>query len=481
MASQDKRTAVADEPAAGPPPEISLWRAVGASLRGRRQDYTSLPLSRAVLLLAVPMALELVMESTFGLVDIFFVGKLGPEHVAAVGLTGALIILMFAVAMGLGIGAGATVARRIGEGDAEGAALAAGQALLAGAAISAPFSVAGFLLAPRLLAWMGASADVVAVGAPYTAMMFGGSATIFLIFLSNSIFRGAGDAAIAMRALWLANLVNIILDPCLIFGLGPFPELGLFGAALATTLGRGLGVGFQCWALAKGDRRIHLGGRHLRPQPAVMRPLLRISANGMLQFLIGTASWLGVVRIVALFGDVTLAGYTIGLRLIHFAILPSWGVSQAAATLVGQNLGAGRPDRAEQSVWLTARYNLVLLGSMAVIFWLAARPLVGVFTTHGPTLEAGVLTLRISSLAYCFSAFSMVFSQAFNGAGDTWTPTKLNFFVMWLWQLPLAYTLSRKLEYGLAGVLVAVVISMCTWAVVGGILFRRGAWKHKRI
>ncbi|MBI1355662.1 MAG: MATE family efflux transporter [Acidobacteria bacterium] len=479
MASPNQRNAVASAPAASP--DVSLWRAIGASLQGRRQDFTNLPLSRAVLLLAVPMALELVMESTFGLVDIYFVGKLGPEPVAAVGLTGGLIILMFAIAMGLGIGAGAIVARRVGEGDIEGAATAAGQALLAGVGASLPFSAAGFLLAPRLLALMGASPDVVAVGAPYTAMMFGGSLTIFLIFLNNAIFRGAGDAAIAMRALWLANLVNMVLDPCLIFGLGPFPELGLFGAALATTLGRGLGVVFQFWALAKGDRRIRLRLEHLRFQPAVMRPLLKISMNGMLQFLIGTASWLGIMRIVALFGDVTLAGYTIGLRLIHFAILPSWGVSQAAATLVGQNLGAGRPDRAEQSVWLTARYNLILLGSMAVVFWLFAKPLVGVFTADEATLAAGTLALRISSFAYCFSAFSMVFSQAFNGAGDTWTPTKLNFFVMWLWQLPLAYTLSQKLGYGLAGVLVAVVISMATWALVGGILFRRGAWKHKKV
>ncbi len=468
--------------AAGAGAQPSLWRAVGSALHGRRrEDFTSLPLPRAVLLLAVPMALELLMESTFGLVDIFFVGKLGPEAVAAVGLTGSVIILIFAVALGLSIGAAATVSRRIGEGDCEGAARAAGQALLAATVICTPLSILGAFLAPKTLAWMGGSSGVVAVGASYTAMMFGGSLTIFLLFLNNAVFRGAGDAAIAMRALWLANLINIVLDPCLIFGLGPFPELGLLGAAIATTIGRGCGVLFQFWVLWSGDRNIQVGLRHLRLDPAVMRPMLRISANGMLQYLVGTASWLGVMRIVAMFGDVTLAGYTIALRLIHFAILPSWGVSQAAATLVGQNLGAGRPDRAEKSVWLTARYNFTMLASMAVIFWTLPRPMMSVFTADAATADAGVLAIRISSLAYCFSAFSMVFGQAFNGAGDTWTPTKLNFFVMWLWQLPLAYGLGHGLGYGLAGVLVGVVISMATWALIGGILFHRGSWKHKKV
>lgn len=470
-----------ESPAADEAVQPSLWRAIASSLRGRRENYTSLPLPRAVMLLAIPMALELMMESTFGLVDIYFVGKLGPEQVAAVGLTGSVIILIFAVALGLSIGASAIVSRRIGEGDHEGAALAAGQAMLAATAISLPLSALGAWLAPLTLAWMGGSAEVVAVGAPYTAMMFGGSLTIFLLFLNNAIFRGAGDAAIAMRALWLANLLNMILDPCLIFGLGPFPEWGLFGAAVATTIGRGCGVLFQFWALQTGDRNIRLGLRHLRLEPAVMRPMLKISMNGMLQYLVGTASWLGIMRIVAMFGDVTLAGYTIALRLIHFAILPSWGVSQAAATLVGQNLGAQRPERAETAVWLTARYNLILLGTMAVIFWVLARPLVGIFSEDGPTLEAGVLALQVSSFAYCFSAFSMVFSQAFNGAGDTWTPTKLNFFVSWLWQLPLAYSLGHVFGYGLAGVLVGVVIAMATWALAGGILFHRGSWKTKKV
>jgi putative MATE family efflux protein len=474
---QARHDAGAADSAVQPP----LWRAVGAALRGRRADYTTLPLPRAVLLLAIPMALELLMESTFGLVDIYFVGKLGPEQVAAVGLTGSAVILIFAVALGLSIGASATVSRRIGEGDREGAARAAGQALLAAIVICTPLSALGALLAPRILTWMGASPGVVAVGAPYTAMMFGGSLTIFLLFLNNAVFRGAGDAVIAMRSLWLANLINIVLDPCLIFGLGPFPQLGLLGAAIATTIGRGAGVIFQIWVLRTGERNIRLGLRHLRPDPLVMRGVLRVSANGMMQYLVGTASWLGVMRIVAMFGDVTLAGYTIALRLIHFAILPSWGVGQAAATLVGQNLGAGRPDRAEQSVWLTARYNFTMLASMAVVFWILARPMMGVFTADEATVEAGVLAMRLSSLAYCFSAFSMVFGQAFNGAGDAWTPTKLNFFVMWLWQLPLAYGLGRGMGYGLAGVLTGVVISMATWALLGGILFRQGSWKHKKV
>lgn len=462
------------------PAQPSIRHAIWASLTGHQGDYTRLPLPRAILLLAIPMALELVMESTFGLVDIFFVGKLGPDAVATVGLAGALIILVFAVALGLSIGATAVVARRIGEGDPEGASVAAAQAILAGIGFSVPISIAGAVFAPELLRLMGGSADVVA-GYPYMSWLFGGSATIFLLFLNNAIFRGAGDAVIAMRSLWFANLLNIVLDPCLIFGLGPFPELGLAGAAVATTIGRGLGVAFQFWVLAKGGRRVAIKRRHLRYDAQVMRGLLSISMNGMLQFFVGTASWMGIMWIVARFGDDVVAGYTIAVRLIHFAILPSWGMSNAASTLVGQNLGAKQPDRAERSVWLTGRYNLVMLATIAVVFWVAAEPLVRVFSDVPEVVAPGVTALRLSAFAYCFSAFSMVFSNAFNGAGDTWTPTKINFAVLWVWQLPLAYSLAHEYGWGLPGVLFAIISTQAMWAIVGGLVFQRGTWKTRKV
>ena len=460
-------------------PLPSFWNAVRAALVGRRQDYTKLPLPRAILLLAIPMALELMMESTFGLVDIFFVSQLGPAAVAAVGLTEAVVILLFAIALGLSIGATAMVARRIGEGDEEGARKAAVQAILAGTAVSIPFGVFGWFWAADILTWMGGTPDVVA-GSGFAAILLGGSPTIFLLFLNNAIFRGAGDAAIAMRALWLANLFNIILDPCLIFGLGPFPELGLEGAAIATTIGRGLGVAFQFWALMYGGRRIVLRWDLLHFDWAIMRPLLRISRRAMAQFFIATASWLGVMRVVALLGEDALAGYTIAIRIIHFAILPSWGMSNAVSTLVGQNLGAKRPDRAEESVWLVGRYNFVFLAVTAVVFGLSAEFLVSLFSDDASVVSAGAEALRVSSFAYVFSAYTSSFSQAFNGAGDSSTPMKINFYVLWLLQLPLAYLLSHTLALGLTGAMVAIVVSMAAWALVGFLVFRRGTWKLAR-
>lgn len=461
-------------------PRAGFWHVAWDSLKGTREDYTSGELSRAVMLLAVPMVLELVMESTFGLVDAFFVGRLGADAVAAVGLTESLIILVFGVAMGLSMGTTAMVARRIGEGDEEGACVAAAQAVLAAVLIAAPVGLVGALLAPRLLGWMGASPGV-AEGWPYTAVLFGGSATIFLLFLNNAIFRGAGDAAIAMRALWISNLINMVLDPCLIFGWGPFPELGLAGAAVATTFGRGVGVMFQFWALGAREGRVRIHRRHLRLDWDVMKRLLRVSISGMVQFLVATANWLGIMRIVALFGAPTLAGYTIALRLVHFAILPSWGMSNAAATLVGQSLGAGKPDRAERAVWLTGRYNLVFLAGISLVFWFFAESLIGIFLSDAEVISIGVGILRILSIAQVTAAYSMVIAQAFNGAGDTDTPTIINLVVYWLWQLPLAYALARPLGFGAPGVFMAVVIAGVTWAVTAVIVFRRGRWKRKRI
>ncbi len=467
-------------PADPQPAAPSLWQAIPDAIRGSREDYTSIPLSRAIVLLAIPMMLELVMESTFGLVDIYFVGKLGSAAVATVGLTGSLIILVFAIVMGLSMGTTATVARRMGEGNPDGAGLAAWHAILTGILGAAPISLFGALMAPQMLRWMGGSEAVVA-GAAYTTIIFASSVTIFLLFLNNAILRGTGDAALAMRALWLANIINIVLDPVLIFGIGPVPSLGLAGAALATAISRGVGVIFQCWILFRGKARVAIAGNCIRWDRAVFWSLLRISGKGMLQFFVATAAWLGVTRIIALFGESVLAGYTVALRLIHFAILPSWGVSNAAATLVGQNLGAQRPDRAERAVVLTGFVNFGMLSVIAVIFWAFARPMIEVFTPDPAVAPHGVESIRILSAGYVFAGFSMVFGQAFNGAGDTGTPAWINFFVYWCWQLPLAYYLSTRLGMEATGAYVALVISGATWMVIGYVLFRRGQWKRHTV
>ena len=459
----------------------SLWRAIPEAIRGKHEeDYTQVPLSRAIVLLALPMMLELVMESTFGLVDIYFVGKLGPAAVAAVGLTGSLIILVFAIVMGLSMGTTAMVSRRIGEGKPEAAGVAAWQAILAGVIGSVPISILGAVSSKRFLTFMGGS-EAVVDGYGYTAMLFAGSVTIFLLFLNNAIFRGAGDAAVAMRALWLANLINIVLDPLLIFGIGPFPRLGLVGAAVATTIGRGLGVLYQLAILFRGTGRIAIQRSSMRWNGEVFRQLLRVSATGMLQFFVATAAWMGIMRIIALFGEAVLAGYTISLRLIHFAILPSWGVSNAAATLVGQNLGAGKPDRAEESVIKTGFVNFAMLGVVAVVCRIFSDPLIRVFTSETEVIANGVQSLTILSAGYIFAGFSMVFGQAFNGAGDTTTPTWINLFCYWCWQIPLAYVLARPLGVGVMGVYWALVISGATWMVVGYVMFRRGKWKEHSI
>ena len=467
---------------ADPPAESleSLWRAVPDAIRGSKEDYTRVPLSRAIVLLAIPMMLELVMESTFGLVDIFFVGKLGSAAVATVGLTGSLIILVFAIVMGLSMGTTAMVARRIGEGSPEAAAVVAWQAILAGVLGAVPVSVLGMLLARPMLRWMGATEAVIG-GYLYTAVLFAGSVTIFLLFLNNAIFRGAGDAAAAMRTLWLANLINMALDPLLIFGIGPFPELGLLGAALATTIGRGAGVAYQLAILFRGTGRVSITKSAMRWDQTAFRTLLRVSVTGMVQFFVATAAWLGVTRIVALFGEQVLAGYTVTLRLIHFAILPSWGVSNAAATLVGQNLGADKPDRAERAVIVTGFVNFAMLGVIAIVFGSFANPLIRIFTADPAVVASGVKSLRILSAGYICAGFSMVFGQAFNGSGDTATPAWINFLVYWCWQLPLAYFLAKPMGIGETGIYVSLVISGATWMAVGYFLFRRGKWKEREV
>jgi putative MATE family efflux protein len=458
-----------------------FWAEVRESIRGSQQDFTDGSLGRAITLLAIPMVLEMSMESLFGIVDVFWVARLGPNAVATVTLSESLLTVVFAVALGLSMSTTAMVARRIGEKNPEAAAVAAVQAIALGIGVSIGVGVIGGVWARPLLRLMGAAPAVVESGWGYTAVLLGGSVTIFLLFLINAVFRGAGDAAIAMRALWLANLVNIVLDPCLIFGWGPFPEMGLAGAAVATTIGRGLGVAYQLYVLLSGRHRVVVRRPEIRLDPAVLWRLLRISVTGMVQFFISTASWLGLVRIIALFGSAALAGYGIALRIIIFSILPSWGLSNAAATLVGQNLGAQKPDRAERSVWVTGFYNMVFLGGVAVIFIVFARPLVMLFTSDPAVVPVGVDCLRYISYGYLFYAYGMVMVQAFNGAGDTFTPTIINLFCYWLWEIPLAYVLALWTSLGVQGVFLAIAIAESTTAVVGVLAFRRGRWKKHEI
>jgi len=458
-----------------------FWSSVREALRGSRQDFTEVPIRRAILLLAVPMILEMSMESLFAIVDIFWVSRLGAEAVATVGLTEAMLTLIYTVAMGLSIGATATVARRIGEKDPERAARSAVQVLLLGLALAIPIGVAGALSAPRLLGLMGASTEVMTRGHGYTAVMLGGNATVLLLFLGNAIFRGAGDAAVAMRVLGLANALNILLGPCFIFGLGPFPELGVKGAAVATNIGRGAGVVYLLFRLWRGGAHLRLERRHLALELHTMAALVRLSATGMFQMLVGMTSWLALIRILSGFGSAALAGYTIAIRIIIFALLPSWGLGNAAATLVGQNLGAGKPERAEQAVWRAGFHNMTFLGVIGLGFVLFAELLIGVFTQDAQVRPYGVSCLRTVSLGFLFYAYGMVMSQAFNGAGAVWTPTLINLFCFWLWQLPLAYTLAHWMRRGPGGMFAAITIAWSTYAVVSALIFRRGRWKLKKV
>ncbi len=454
-----------------------FWADLREAVRGSEQNYTEGPIGRAVVLLAVPMVLEMAMESVFAVADVFYVSRLGPEAVATIGLTETLITLVYTIAMGLSIGVTATVARRTGEGDREGAARAAVQAIGVGIAIAAVLGVIGTAFASELLALMGASPAVIAIGSRYTAVMLGGNVVILLIFLINAIFRGAGDAAIAMRVLWLANGINIVLAPCLIFGPGPFPELGVTGAAIATTIGRGIGVLVQLRTLARPGGRVTVARRHLELGLGAMWRLVRLSGTATLQVFIATASWIGLVRVLATFGDAALAGYTIAIRIVIFALLPSWGLGNAAATMVGQALGAKKPDRAERAVWIAAGYNFVFLGSIGALFVLAAEPIVRLFTRDPAVGEYGVACLRIVSLGFPLYAYGMILEQSFNGAGDAWTPTWINLGCFWLFEIPLAWAVAVPLGVGPTGVFAAITAAYSMTAAVSWVLFRRGRWK----
>jgi putative MATE family efflux protein len=455
--------------------------AILEAIRGSQQDFTEGSLRRAIVLLAIPMVLEMVMESLFAIVDVFWVARLGANAIATVGLSESILMLVYCGAMGLSMAITAMVARRIGEKDYEGAAVATVQAMAMAIAAAAVIAAAGIRFAPTFLAIMGASPDVIVTGHRYAAVMLGSSLCIVLLFVNNGVFRGAGDAAIAMRVLWLSNIINLLLDPCFIFGLGPFPKLGVTGAAVSTTVGRSIGVAFQIWILFGGKSRVKLAASKFRIHWDVMKRLFRVAANGMLQYGIGQTSWMVLVRIVSTFGSVAVAGYTIAVRIIIFAILPSWGLSGAAATLVGQNLGANKPDRAERSVWLTGFSNVLFLGGVAVLFIAFPESIIRLFTTDPAVIPYGVDCLRIVSYGNLAYAYGMVMVQSFNGAGDTFTPTTVNLFGYWLFQIPVAYSLAFHTNLGPKGVFAAIPIAETAIAIVGVALFRRGRWKLKKI
>ena len=458
-----------------------FWRLLWEAVRGGHRDFTRESLGRAVLLLAVPMVLEMMGESVFAVVDIFWVGKLGADAVATVGLTESMLSVVYSLAIGLSVGATAVVARRTGERRPEAAGRAAGQALWLGIALGVLVGIVGATVGGHLLRGMGATPGTLAVGAGYTRMMLGGSITVTLLFLLNAVFRGAGDATMAMRSLWLANGINMVLGPFLVFGWGPFPRLGVLGAAVATTIGRGTGVVFQLVNLFRGRRRLTIRPADLGFDRETLLGILRISRSVMVQFMIGMLSWILLIRVLSGFGSVVVAGYTIAFRVVMFALLPSWGMSNAAATLVGQNLGAGRPDRAESAVWRAAFYNVCCLAVVGFAFVVLAGPIVSLFTADPQVHLWGARCLRIVAAGFLFYAYGMVVTQAFNGAGDSRTPTLINFFCFWVWEIPLAWALSHHTALGPNGVFLAMTVAFCTIAVVSVTLFRRGAWKNVRV
>lgn len=454
---------------------------VGEAVSDNETDLTVGPINRALGLLAIPMMLEMGMEAIFAVVDIAFVSRLGTNAIAAVGLTEALVTVLYAIAIGLGMGVTAMISRRIGAKDPLAAAYVMGQAIWVGAGLAIIIGIFGAYYAADLLRLMGASEDVIAEGKSFTAILLGGNASILYLFLLNAGFRGAGDAPVALRSLTLANGMNLILDPCLIFGLGPFPELGIAGAAVATTIGRGIGVLYLFWYLFGGKGRLKFRWRNLAISPDLIRRMLSISIGGIGQFLIATSSWIAIMRVVALYGSAPIAAYTIALRLIEFVFLPAWGLGNAAATLVGQNLGAGKPERAEKAVWLASRYNLIFMSVLGAIFVILAPVIVALFTSDEEIQRYGVNCLRILGVGYPVYAVGMIMIQAINGAGDTRTPSLLNFICFWIVQIPLAYWLATAAGMGPNGVFLSIVVSESLLSVLGVILFRRGGWRLQEV
>lgn len=451
------------------------------AIKGDEKNFTSGSINRAIVLLSIPMILEMIMEALFAVVDVYFVSKVSVNAVATVGLTESVITVVYSIAIGLSMATTAMVSRRIGEGNRDSASSAAFQAIAITVVISVAISILGMIFAPDILRLMGGTTTLIEEGVNYTRIIFGGNVVIMLLFLLNAIFRGAGDAAIAMRALWIANILNMVLDPCFIFGWGPFPEMGVAGAAVATNIGRGIGVAFQLFILLRGRHIIKISRDHIKLVGATIRRLLQVSIGGMGQYLIASASWIFLMRIIAVFGEHAVAGYTISIRMIIFAILPAWGMANAAATLVGQNLGAEQPERAEISVWKSAYYTMLFLLGVSILYFLFASPMMQIFHDHPEVVQYGVSSLKIICLGYIFFAYGMVIGQAFNGAGDTKTPTFVNFLCFWILQIPLAYLMGITLGFGPNGVFWAVAISETVLAIVLIVLFRKGKWKEIQI
>ena len=458
-----------------------VWRDIKESIAGSERDFTETRLGRAIFILAVPMVLEMVMESVFAVVDIFFVSKLGPDAVATVGLTESVMTVVYAIGVGLSMATTALVSRRIGEKKPKEAGNVAFQAIVVSIFVSLFIAIPGVIFAKEFLILMGATPEMAEKGYLYPAVMFGSNVVIMLLFIINAVFRSSGDAAISMRVMWFANIINIILDPLLIFGIGPFPEMGIMGAAVATSIGRGLAVVYQFYLLFKGNHRIQLHWDSLKIRLSVMAQLIKISGGGILQNLVATSSWIFLVRIIAVSGASALAGYTIAIRIVIFLLLPAWGLSNAAATLVGQNLGAKKPDRAEKAVWATGIVNMFFMGSLGLLLFLFPSYWIGLFIDDPAVVENGILALRIISSGFLFYALGMVMMQGFNGSGDTTTPTLINLFSFWLFEIPLAWFMAIVLNMGLTGASFAIVIAESSLALIAFLLFRRGKWKLREV
>jgi putative MATE family efflux protein len=454
---------------------------VAEAVSGTEQDFTEGKLSRAILLLSIPAVLEMVMESVFVIADIYFVSRLGANAVATVGITESMVTIIYAIAIGLGTATTSMVSRRIGEKNPDAASIAAFQAIMTGVIISLVIGLPGALLSKRLLGLMGASKTIVESMSGYTSIMLGGNIVIMMLFIINAIFRSAGDAAVAMKVLWIGNIINIMLDPCLIFGLGPFPHLGVTGAAVATSIGRGCAVLVQFYLLFFGRKRIRLSKKHLIVNFKIMIKLLKLSFGSIGQNLISTSSWIALVRIISIFGSEVVAGYTIAIRIIGFTLMPSWGISNAASTLVGQNLGAKKPERAERAVWVTGIVNMILLGVIGLILVVYPEPFIRIFIDDENVVKSGVLGLRIISIGFIAYGLGMVLVSSFNGAGDTSTPLKINVFAFWCVEIPLAWLLAIKSGLMEEGVFIAIVIAESLMTLIAWLVFRRGKWKLKEV
>ncbi len=461
--------------------KTSFWLLLKQAVRGDVKDFTTGGIDKAIFLLAVPMVLEMLLEAFFAIIDIFFVNKIGSEAASTVGLTEAALSILYSVAWGLAMGIMALVARRIGEKNTQAAAEVAAQGILIAVFFSVLISIAGIFFSKEILFFMGGSEKLVHENYRFTQIMLTGNIVIMLLFVNNSIFRGAGDAAIAMKALLIANAINIVLDPLLIFGVGPFPKMGVLGAAVATTTGRATGVLYQLYHLSKKGNIIQLTIKQFAIKAGIIKNILATSFGGMLQFIIGSCSWIFLARIIAESGESVTAGYVTAIRICVFTILPAWGLANAAATLVGQNLGAGHPERAEKSVWRTAFITLLFFAIVAIIFFFFGEMLMRFFTDDAVAVKAGTLCLKSLAVSYVFFAYGMIISQAFNGAGDTVTPTIINLFVFWMLQIPMAYLMAKYLKMGPLGVYIAIGVAETVLAAVAIVIFKKGRWKLKKV